>query len=167
MQNRGKILTALTLAVLGAGLVLLPQFAATQSKPSLPAPAQTAKSPEEPVPAYHAQPPTGPLPPTMDPASFSEKQTFNAYLLAARVKKVLYQQPCYCHCDRSHGHTSLLDCFASRHGAGCEMCMREAFYSYEQTRKGKTAAQVREGIMHGAWQNVDLAKYQKGYLPSR
>jgi Protein of unknown function with PCYCGC motif len=76
------------------------------------------------------------------------------------VKKVLYQQPCYCHCDRSQGHTSLLDCFASQHGAGCGVCIREAIYSYEQSHKGKTAAQIRTGIERGAWQHVDMSKYQ-------
>jgi hypothetical protein len=81
------------------------------------------------------------------------------------VKKVLYQQPCYCHCDRSQGHGSLLDCFVSRHGSGCDVCQREAFYSYEQTRKGKTPAQIREGIMQGEWQKMDIAKYQAANLP--
>jgi hypothetical protein len=38
--------------------------------------------------------------------------------------------------------------------------MGEALYSYEQTRKGKTPAQIREGIEHGDWQHVDAAKYQ-------
>jgi len=75
-------------------------------------------------------------------------------------EKVLYQQPCYCHCDRSQGHTSLLDCFASKHGSGCGVCMREAIYSYEQSHKGKTAAQIRAGIERGEWQQVDMSKYQ-------
>jgi len=30
---------------------------------------------------------------------------------------VLAQQPCYCWCDK-FGHASLLDCFATEHGAG-------------------------------------------------
>jgi hypothetical protein len=44
--------------------------------------------------------------------------------------------------------------------------MREAFYSYEQTRKGKTASQIREGIMRGDAQTVDLTKYATTRLPS-
>ena len=138
---------------LSAALLLLPQFAVTQS------------SQTEPVPAFHAQPPAGQLPPTMDPWMFSEKQVFNAYVLAGRVKKVLYQQPCYCYCDRAHGHSSLLDCFVGRHGSGCNVCMKEAIFSYEQTRKGKTPTQIREAIERGEWEKVDLASYQKDYLP--
>lgn len=130
------------------------------------APQRAASSPPQnpgvnPVPAYHAQPPEGPLPATMSPGLFADPVIRNAYALAARVKKPLYQQPCYCYCDRSHGHGSLLDCFTSKHGSGCGTCIREALYTYEQSRKGKTPAQIREGIERGEWQSVDLSKYQK------
>jgi Protein of unknown function with PCYCGC motif len=119
-----------------------------------------AQSPEEAVPAFHNAAPHGQLPETLSPTEFSEIVVQNAYVLAARVKKILYQQPCYCHCDRSQGHKSLLDCFASKHGAGCGVCMREAIYSYEQWHQGKTAAQIRAGIERGEWQHVDMTKYQ-------
>jgi hypothetical protein len=115
---------------------------------------------EESVPAFHAQPPTGALPDTLDPARFENPIVKNTYAVAAKVKKVLYQQPCYCHCDRSQGHSSLLDCFTSTHGSMCNICLGEALYSYEQVRKGKTPAQIRDGIQKGEWQHVDSAKYQ-------
>ena len=113
------------------------------------------------VPAFHDAPPQGDLPVTLSPTLFGNVVVQNAYTLASRVKPILYQQPCYCHCDRSVGHTSLLDCFASKHGAGCDVCMREAIYSYEQSHKGKTAAQIRTGIEHGEWRQVDMTKYQQ------
>ena len=118
------------------------------------------------VPAFHAQPPKGNLPGTMSPELFSEPIVQNAYAVAAKIKRTLYQQPCYCHCDRSKGHTSLLDCFASEHGSGCGTCIYEDFYSYEQVRKGKTAAQIREGILKGEWKSVDAMKYQQP-LPTK
>jgi hypothetical protein len=96
----------------------------------------------------------------MDPAKFENPVVKNAYALAAKIKKVLYQEPCYCHCDRSQGHGSLLDCFTSTHGSQCNICMGEALYSYEQTRKGKTPAQIRAGIQSGEWQSIDTTKYQ-------
>ena len=111
------------------------------------------------IPAYHAQAPKGELPETMNPERFPNAVVENAYALAAKIKKTLYQQPCYCHCDRSKGHTSLLDCFASEHGSGCGTCIYEDFYSYEQVRKGKTAAQIRAGIIKGEWKSVDATKY--------
>ncbi|HEY4817444.1 MAG TPA: CYCXC family (seleno)protein [Candidatus Acidoferrum sp.] len=120
---------------------------------------RAAQGTEEPVPAFHNEAPKGRLPETLSPSQFTNVVVQNAYLIAARVKKVLYQQPCYCHCDRSQGHTSLLDCFASKHGSGCDVCMREAIYSYEQTHKGKSAAQIRAGIESGEWRAVDMSKY--------
>jgi hypothetical protein len=143
-------------AVLFAGMavaVLIPMSAHSAAQ-------QNGAAADEPVPAYHTQLPPGELPQTMDPAEFDNAVVKNSYAVAAKVKKVLYQQPCYCHCDRSVGHGSLLDCFTSKHGSGCNICMSEALYSYEQTRKGKAPAQIREGIQAGEWRHVDVAKYQ-------
>jgi hypothetical protein len=156
------LLAACSLFAAAAILLLLPQFAA--SHPQQMAGMNHVAS-DEPTPAFHPEAPKDALPPTLPASIYTDKLIFNAYAVAARVNKVLYQQPCYCHCDRSQGHGSLLDCFASRHGSGCDICQREALYSYEQTRKGKTPAQIREGIIRGDWQKVDLAKYQKDYLP--
>jgi Protein of unknown function with PCYCGC motif len=119
-----------------------------------------SKTADESVPAFHAQSPRGTLPVTVSPWLFTDVVVQNAYTLAARVKKVLYQQPCYCHCDRSQGHKSLLDCFAGNHGSECGVCLSEAFYTYEQTRKGKTPSQIRQAIEKGEWHNVDISKYQ-------
>jgi hypothetical protein len=142
-----------SLVSLALVLMAIPQRASSRM-------AQQAAGDGEPIPAFHSEVPTGPLPATLSPDTFTDVVVQNAYALAARVKKVLYQQPCYCHCDRSQGHGSLLDCFASKHGAECGVCIREGLYSYEQTRKGKTAAQIREGIERGEWRQVDLTKYQ-------
>jgi Protein of unknown function with PCYCGC motif len=162
MRNVAMFLTGTALIAFSATLLVIPEYAVTHAQQSAPA----ASTTNEPVPAFHAQPPNSELPPTMDPSLYSEKLIFNAYTVAGRVKKVLYQEPCYCHCDQSHGHGSLLDCFVSRHGSGCETCIREAFYSYEQTRKGKTPVQIREGIIRGEYQQVDLAKYQNDLPPA-
>ncbi len=163
MKILGKFLVATTLLAASSALLVLPQFAATNSQDM--AGMHHDAKPDEPTPAFHANPPADALPPTMEPSLFSDIGIFNAYAVASRIKKVLYQQPCYCHCDKSQGHGSLLDCFVSRHGSGCNICMSEAFYAYEQTHKGKTPTQIREGIMKGDWQKVDLAKYGKAYMP--
>lgn len=160
MNTVRKIAGGLTLFGLAIGLMALPQHAASHGKRQvLPEPAQAGEN--EPVPAFHGEAPKGPLPATMNPDQFTNPVVQNAYRLAALDKKVLYQQPCYCHCDVSQGHGSLLDCFVSKHGSGCNVCMNESFYSYEQSKKGRTAAQIREGIKRGEWQSVDLSKYQQ------
>ncbi|MGH9746055.1 MAG: CYCXC family (seleno)protein [Candidatus Acidiferrales bacterium] len=127
-----------------------------------PAAASAAKSD---VPAYHAAPPTGALPDTLDPKQFPDARTQNIYALAAKVKPVLYQQPCYCRCDREVGHTSLLDCFGDMHGSVCDVCKKEAVYTYQQTKLGKTPAEIRAGIMAGKWKQVDLTKYDATPAP--
>jgi Protein of unknown function with PCYCGC motif len=165
MKSPGKIYVAALILASAAGLLVAPQFAASPSQQMQGMDHSTPPS-DEPTPAFHAKPPVDALPPTMEPSLFTNIQTSNAYVVAGRIKKVLYQEPCYCHCDRSQGHGSLLDCYVSGHATGCDICQREAFYSYEQTHKGKTPAQIREGIMRGDWQAVDTTKYAKNHLGS-
>jgi len=143
------------LLALATSLAMVPQLASSLASGNS---AQDTSG--EPVPAFHNTVPDGPLPATMNPSTFNDTLAKNAYSLAARIKKVLYQEPCYCHCDRSQGHGSLLDCFVSKHAAVCGVCEREDFYSYEQSHKGKTPAQIREGIVHGDWQQLDITKYE-------
>jgi uncharacterized protein with PCYCGC motif len=158
MQGIGKLWSAAILFGLALALILIPQPSAWGSPQTGSAPQSGADAA---VPAYHAQAPEGDLPETMNPALFSNTIVQNAYSVAAKIKKTLYGQPCYCHCDRSKGHTSLLDCFTSLHGSGCGTCIFEDFYSYEQVRKGKTAVQIREGIIKDEWKSVDGTKYQQ------
>jgi hypothetical protein len=160
MRGNGisRLLGATALFCFALGLVLVPQQATSKSPQDANSPQSAA---DEPVPAYHVQAPQGELPATMNPDLFTDPVVQNAYTVAAKIKKALYQQPCYCHCDRSQGHKSLLDCFASKHGSGCGTCIYEDFYTYEQLRKGKTAAQIRATIIKGEWKSVDATKYQQ------
>ena len=115
------------------------------------------------IPAYNAAAPTKPIPPVLSGDKltgeyFSHPYQVTAYKMAAAIPKILYQQPCYCHCDRALGHNSLHSCFSSTHGATCSVCLKEAVYSYQQNKAGKTAKQIRAGIERGEWQQVDLDK---------
>jgi len=115
------------------------------------------------VPAYNAGPPKKgtKLPPILGKEQlWAENAQYpyqsHAYELAAKIPAVLHQQPCYCYCDRM-GHNSLHSCFESTHGAVCSTCLKEAYYSYSMHQKGKTAAQIRKGIIAGEWKQVNLA----------
>ena len=163
MAGNQKFVGSAILFGLALGLVLVPQQAASKL-PQAAALPQSAG--DETVPAYHVQAPREELPTTMDPELFTDPTVQKAYAVAAKIKKVLYQQPCYCHCDRSQGHKSLLDCFASKHGSGCGTCIYEDFYAFEQSGKGKTAAQIRAGIIKGEWKSVDATKYMQP-LPAK
>ena len=91
------------------------------------------------------------MPATLAPETFTEATVQNAYALAAKIKKVLYQQPCYCHCDRQPGTAvcSIATPESMRRSAAFACAKR--LYAYEQTQKGKTPAQIREGIEKGDW----------------
>lgn len=158
MHRLGRVGSALFLFAVALAIAFVPVTATSSSSQQGSAPQAEA---DDSIPAYHAQAPKGELPETWKPEYFPNALVKNAYAVAAKIRKTLYQQPCYCHCDRSKGHASLLDCFASEHGSGCGTCIYEDFYTYEQVNKGKTAAQIREGIIKGEWKSVDAAKYQQ------
>ena len=115
------------------------------------------------VPAFHN---TLPAKGETLPAVLTEKQLSDAgftvpaqvesYKAAAMVPRLLYQLPCYCHCDRSHGHTSLHSCFESLHGAKCGSCMAEALYAYKKSKSGWNAKMIRDGIIRGDYKRMDL-----------
>ncbi len=116
------------------------------------------------VPAFHGNPPgkDEKLPAILDGLNLSGPNFQNAYqshayVLAAKIPNVIYQQPCYCRCDRSVGHTSLHSCFESPHGAHCSTCLKELYYAYKMTKAGKKPAEIREGIIRGQWETIDLA----------
>lgn len=92
--------------------------------------------------------------------AFAFPYQVRAYQLAAKIPSVLNQMPCYCYCERI-GHSSLHTCFESPHGAHCAVCMKEAFYTYEQTQLKKTPAEIRAGIIRGDWKEIDLEKAAK------
>ena len=116
------------------------------------------------VPAFHDKPPAkGEVLPLilnqkqLADAGFSVPAHVASYKAAEKLPGVMHQMPCYCHCDRSHGHTSLHTCFESVHGASCGTCMAEALYAYQMSRKGWTAKMIREGIIRGDYKTtIDL-----------
>ncbi len=118
---------------------------------------------EDGVPHFNAAPPApgAKLPPILTKDELwggnaqASYQT-HAYELAAKIPKVIYQQPCYCYCDRGMGHNSLHSCFSGTHGAQCATCLKELYYTYTMHKQGKTAQQIRAGIIKGDWMQVDL-----------
>jgi hypothetical protein len=122
-------------------------------------------NPADDVPAYH---PSAPLNLHALPAILSGPQLtgehfqypwqVHVYQQVAKVGSVAYQLPCNCRCDRALGHTSLRSCFENAHGTECSTCAQEGFYAYQQTRLGKTPAQIRAGIARHEYESIDLDK---------
>ena len=87
--------------------------AAEKTKPEPAAPAA------RPVPPYHASAEAAKPFPQLVPAEYFRDYPLvaRAYRIAGQIPGVIAQQPCFCYCDK-FGHRSLLDCYASDHGAG-------------------------------------------------
>jgi hypothetical protein len=115
------------------------------------------------MPAYHAAPPAKgeKLPPLLTQTQLAEAGLTapaqkESYKAAAKVGSALYQQPCFCHCDRHAGHTSLRSCFENTHGANCGTCMQEALYTYQKSKAGWSPKMIRDGIIRQEFQRIDL-----------
>src|SRR5260221_10281513 len=137
----------LTLAIIGVTAITQAQFSCASSA----------------TPAFHSAPPAKG---TALPAVWTAKQLADrgltasaqqeTYKAVAKMPGVMYQLPCYCFCDRNHGHESLHSCFESGHGANCGVCMGEALYGYKMTKKGWTPKMIRDGIVRGDFKQMDL-----------
>jgi hypothetical protein len=156
------VAAVLILTLVGSGLAQLRPavFAATNAGATqMQMPMDMSGPADGGIPSYHAYALKPPFPVTMDPKQFPEALNRNVYALAAKIKPVLYQQPCYCYCDRHAGHKSLLDCYVTKHGTECDICQKEAVLAYQLTRKGKTPEQIRAAIIQGDWKSVNLNPY--------
>ena len=99
------------------------------------------------IPAYYeAAPDISSLPPTLSPEIFSGNKKL-AYQAAKEIPQVLAQLPCYCHCDRGHGHKSLHSCFESEHGENCGICIGEALMAQSLQKRGVNVTEIRKQII--------------------
>lgn len=167
-KNARHFLFAMIVMVL-FGLTLPILSSARTARGASPGPTQQQSNPRAAnVPPFHDHLPCGPLPRVLPWWKFvGNPWAENTYRLAARIRPVLDQQPCYCWCGRTLGHTCLLDCFTrpDKHAAACETCIKEAIFAYQQTQKGLTAQAIRAEIIRGEWRNIDLSKYDKPPAP--
>ncbi len=120
-------------------------------------------NPADEIPAYHPSAPLHikALPPILAGSkltgeNFQYPWQVHVYQKAARIGNVLYQLPCYCRCDRALGHTSLRSCFEGLHGTECSTCAKEGAFAYQQTKLGKTPAQIRAAINRHEYESIDL-----------
>ena len=117
------------------------------------------------VPAYHPSTPlkVSALSPILSGEklageNFQYPWQLHVYQQVAKIGSVTYQLPCNCRCDRALGHTSLRSCFEGLHGTECATCAKEGFFAYQQTKLGKTPAQIREAIARHDYESIDLEK---------
>jgi hypothetical protein len=69
-----------------------------------------------------------------------------AYIIAQQNPGLLAQLWCWCGCDRTSGHRSLLDCYRDHHGATCAICSGEALEANQLFNQGSPVEQIREAL---------------------
>jgi hypothetical protein len=78
-------------------------------------------------------------------------KTAAAYRLAGENRELLDAMYCYCYCNKSIGHKSLLSCFVDNHAANGGICQDQAFYAGSLGKKGFDVAQVRHEVDKKFW----------------
>lgn len=76
----------------------------------------------------------------------SDPRVAQVYAEVAQIASVVDGIYCYCHCSRHSGHYSLLTCFESDHGAGCNVCLGAAHMAYVMTQQGASLDEIRQAI---------------------
>ena len=82
---------------------------------------------------------------TLSPVQFVGKTAF-AYQLAQEIPDVLDHLYCYCHCDKSIGHNTLLSCFTDTHAANCGVCQNEAIDAAAMLKKSFSLPEIKRHI---------------------
>jgi Protein of unknown function with PCYCGC motif len=82
---------------------------------------------------------------TLDPQNF-QGNVREAYEIARRNPALLAQLHCYCGCDRTLGHKSLLDCYRDTHGSKCAVCVGEARDAEAMAGQGMPIEQIRDAL---------------------
>lgn len=84
-------------------------------------------------------------PPVLDPNKFfgHAKSGYAAAQLCPEICAKLF---CYCGCDMTDDHDSLLDCFTTDHGVDCHICQEEALIALKMKREGKSMKQIQQAI---------------------
>ena len=72
------------------------------------------------------------------------RDAVRAYDIAREIPEVLDGLHCYCECDESMGHRSLLSCFESQQAAGCIACQEQALLAQKLHQQGKTLDEIRQ-----------------------
>jgi Protein of unknown function with PCYCGC motif len=82
---------------------------------------------------------------TLDPNEFAG-EAHDAFQIARQQPRLLVQLHCYCGCDKTLGHKSLLDCYRDRHAAGCPICIGEAKDASQMEKRGESIDEIRDAL---------------------
>lgn len=81
----------------------------------------------------------------LEPSRFYGFASFG-YAAAKSCPEVMEKLFCYCGCDLTDNHLSLLDCFTSVHGVDCHICQEEAVLANKLNKEGVAVAEIQRTI---------------------
>jgi hypothetical protein len=145
-------LSQATLALVTLGFALSSPAALAESVSASPAPAAAAPAQSSNAEGAGTAPTAGEKP-VLDPGQYFGKAKAG-YQAAKEAPEICAKLFCYCGCDLTDDHGSLLDCFTSDHGVDCYICQEEALVALKMKQQGKSLAEIQKV--------VDLA-YTKEY----
>lgn len=85
----------------------------------------------------------------LNPEQFSDPTQIlvkKGYAAAKAIPDICAKIFCFCGCDITDKHSSLLDCFTSDHGVGCPICIEEALIAQSMHKKGKSICEIQYAI---------------------
>jgi hypothetical protein len=88
--------------------------------------------------------------PVLSPSRFVGK-TAHAYKVAMDNQLLLDHMYCYCYCQKTIGHKSLLSCFTDKHAVNCTICQDQALFSKKLADEGLDIAEVRKKVDKKFW----------------
>jgi hypothetical protein len=81
----------------------------------------------------------------LDPSKFFGRAALG-YSAAKQAPEVCEKLFCYCGCDMTDSHSTLLDCFVCEHGADCQICQDEAIVGLHMKQEGKSLLKIQKSI---------------------
>jgi hypothetical protein len=86
----------------------------------------------------------------LDPSQFKnarfEPDVSPAYAAAKACPEIMEKLFCYCGCDLTEKHSSLLSCFVVDHGAYCPECKDEAIMAEKMHKDGRSITEIQKAI---------------------
>ncbi len=85
------------------------------------------------------------LRPVLDSSQFVGEAAIG-YASATVIPELCAKLFCYCGCDMTDNHSSLLDCYTSMHGVDCHICQEEATMALRLNREGVGMAEIQQRV---------------------
>jgi len=107
----------------------------------------------------------------LNPSKFFGRASLG-YKAAKQAPELCQKLFCYCGCDMTDSHSSLLDCFTCDHGADCQICQDEAIIGLHMQQEGKSLYKIQRAIddafsQQYPWDkpSAQLTKYRQSIKP--